>query len=78
MRRANFFHLRMRALAGDGSSGGKMTIDKLSEILRAIESSLYFRTDNCRIPALCRVPLSQNAARAQDLLRLTAAADSSC
>ena len=29
------------ALAGDGSGGGKMTIDKLSEILRAIESSSY-------------------------------------
>lgn len=49
---AKFFHLRMRALAEDDSGGGKMTIDKLSEILRAIESSLYFRTDNCRIPAL--------------------------
>ena len=41
MRRAKFFHLRMRPLAGDGSGGGKMTIDKLSEILRAIESSSY-------------------------------------
>ena len=41
MRRAKFFHLRMRALAGGGSGGGKMTIDKLPEILRAIESSSY-------------------------------------